>query len=240
MIRKPLFSKTGYQKGVQCLKALYLYKYHSKLRDPLPEERRIRFETGHQIGTLAQALFPGGMNLRPGTASQPVADAQKTREAITSGRTVLYEPAFIYNQVIVYNDVLVKSDDGWHLFEVKSNIHIPDHYKEDLAVQAYVVRGSGQQLRSASIIHLKIPLSEIKADQPLQEIFDITDLTEECLERQAGIEKNIAEMQLTLALRRVPDIPTGAHCQTPYPCEFTGHCHGKAPELNEGVFSLFT
>lgn len=57
-LMKLLFSKTAYQKGKQCLKALYLYKHHYKLRDPLPEERRQRFEIGHQIGKIAHGLFP--------------------------------------------------------------------------------------------------------------------------------------------------------------------------------------
>lgn len=190
MTRKPLFSKTGYQKGVQCLKALYLYKYHSKLRDPLPEERKIRFEAGHRIGELAQSLFPGGINLRPVSALHPVSDARKTFEALQTDQRIFYEPAFIFNQVVVYNDILVRKNDGWHLFEVKSNEHLPEHYKEDLALQAYVVRSSGLPLVTTSIIHLKIPLSEINDQMPVQEIFTITDLTEDCFNRQPEIKKH--------------------------------------------------
>lgn len=235
---KAILSKTAYQKGVQCLKALYLYKHHPKLRDPLSEERRLRFEAGHHIGIKAHQLFPGGINLRPSGPSRPLADAQRTTSLIQSGTSILYEPAFIHQGVVVYNDILVFKNSGWHLYEVKSNENIPDHYIEDLALQSYIVSESGLPLHSASIVHLKMPLKDIQESTETNDIFCISDFTEECMLRRQRITENIKKMQLTLAIRRVPDITTGEHCQRPYPCEFYGYCHQEIRNDGQGLFAV--
>lgn len=237
---KNLFSKTGYQKGKQCLKALYLSKYHSQLRDPLSPERKARFDEGSAIGVMARQLFPGGILVRPDGFSRPTADHKETLKFIQEGATILYESAFIYNSVIVYNDLLVRVPEGWHLYEVKSNQLAKDHYIEDLALQAYVLQGAGIQLAGASLIHLRIPLEEIQPSTPLQETFIFTDFTEECNRRHKAIEENIREMQLTLSLRRVPQIVTGEQCDRPYTCEFKGHCFRNPMDDLQGLFSSTT
>ncbi len=222
---------------MQCLKALYLYKYHGKLRDPITEARLSRFEEGHAIGIKAQQLFPGGILLRNNGPSRPAADQRETQRMIETGQGILYESAFIFNGVLVYNDILVKHTYGWHLYEVKSNQLVKDHYIEDLALQTYVVSSAGLPLHRSSLIHLRIPLDEIKEDMNVTDIFTITDLTEECNNRQKTIEENIRKMQLTLSLRRVPDIAVGAHCDEPYACEFKGHCTQHPTEERSGLFS---
>lgn len=234
---KPLFSKTGFQKGLQCKKALYLYKYHPKLKDPLPAERLERFNRGHEIGFKARALFPGGYDLQPEAGSRPTVDLPSTRRAIEQGHGVLYEPAFLHQRVIVYNDILVRRPEGWDLYEVKSSRGISETYITDLALQAYVVAGSGLPLLSCSIIHLRKGIDEITADDTPTSIFTITDLTDTCRSRFSAIEKEIHEMQILLSTRRIPDIRTGVHCHHPYPCTFFGFCSRPEQAPDIGLFA---
>jgi hypothetical protein len=234
---KPVLSKTGYQKGLQCKKALYLYKYHSKLRDPISPERLARFNSGHEIGFLARKLFPGGIDLNAGKVNRPVIDHKDTLRAIAEGYNVLYEPAFIYQGVIVYNDILVRRPNGWDLYEVKSNQRIPDHYVSDLALQAYIVEGNQLPLLSCSIIHLRKPLSEISEQEIADEIFTITDYTDACKNAYPAIKENIQNMQYLLTTRRVPEIATGDHCHRPYPCEFFGYCSRPVKHADTGLFT---
>lgn len=234
---KPLFSKTGFQKGLQCKKALYLSKYHAKLRDPLPAERLERFNRGHEIGFMARALFPGGHDLRPATNSRPAVDLPATRQAIEQGYTVLYEPAFLHRRVIVYNDILVRRPEGWDLYEVKSSRSISETYITDLALQAYVVTGSDLPLLSCAMIHLRKGLDEITPEDTAATIFTITDLTDTCRSKFAAIEKEIYDMQQILSTRRIPDVPTGVHCHHPYPCDFFGFCSRPAPTPDIGLFA---
>ena len=234
---KLLFSKTAYQKGKQCLKALYLYKHHYKLRDPLPEERRQRFEIGHQIGKIAHGLFPGGIDLSPAGPLQPEKSAKRTTEVLEGGSTILYEAAFIYNGVIIYSDILAKQQNRWHLYEVKSNIAISDTYKEDLALQYYIITHAGLPLHSASIIHLQKPLAETDLQASPSEIFITTDLTEECHQQTIKIEEHIREMQRILIQKTKPAISMGEHCNQPYTCEFKGFCSNENSTPDFGLFT---
>jgi hypothetical protein len=61
MARKYL-SKSTFIKGVQCEKALYLHKFNSELADEISQQQEAIFQTGTNVGILAQELFPGGID----------------------------------------------------------------------------------------------------------------------------------------------------------------------------------
>ena len=122
-------SKTGYIRGLQCTKSLYLSKFHSDLKDPLPEERRKRFAAGHTIGLRARDLFPGGTDATPSQFGRVKESIEFTASLIQQNTTVIYEPAFIYNDVLVYLDILVSTPKGWIAHEVKSSVNISSNIK---------------------------------------------------------------------------------------------------------------
>ncbi|MDZ7740732.1 MAG: hypothetical protein U5Q03_03020 [Bacteroidota bacterium] len=64
-MEKHILSKSTFIRGVQCLKSLYLNKKRPFLRDRLSAEQRAKFSRGHEVGLLAQELFPGGTDLKP-------------------------------------------------------------------------------------------------------------------------------------------------------------------------------
>ena len=64
MARKYL-SKSTFIKGIQCQKALYLHKFNSELADEISQQQEAVFQTGTNIGILAQGLFPGGIDASP-------------------------------------------------------------------------------------------------------------------------------------------------------------------------------
>jgi hypothetical protein len=63
-------SKTLFLKGLQCHKALYLFKFHPELRDELSGSQEAIFQSGTQLGILAQGLFPGGREIPYGGLSE--------------------------------------------------------------------------------------------------------------------------------------------------------------------------
>lgn len=237
-MRKALFSKTSYIKGMQCLKALYLYKHHYKLRDPLSEERRERFNKGHSIGFKARGLFPGGVDASPVNVHRSKDSVEQTGKLLESSVQTIYEAAFQYDQILVYGDILHRSKNKWYLYEVKSSERISEVYKEDLALQYYVLRGTGLEMAGAGIIHLRKHVDEIDDQLSLQEIFQFTDLTEFCDIKITSIKERITAMKEMIAQPYIPDIPTGNHCQIPYPCEFVGFCNRQHQPINEGLFSI--
>jgi len=54
-------SKSLFVRGLQCHKSLYLQKYSPELKEEVSEVTQKRFDSGKDVGSLAQQLFPGGV-----------------------------------------------------------------------------------------------------------------------------------------------------------------------------------
>jgi hypothetical protein len=56
-------SKSQYIRGLQCHKALWLYRHRRDLMTEPDANRLAMFASGHEVGTLAKSLFPGGTEI---------------------------------------------------------------------------------------------------------------------------------------------------------------------------------
>jgi len=228
-------SKSSFIKGIQCEKQLYLYKHFYKLRDPISEEQQAIFTRGTNVGKLAQDLFPGGAELSPANQFQYEKAAKLTQEKIQAGVKVFYEPSFIYDELLVAVDILVKQRNKWHIYEVKSSTSISDTYIMDAAVQYYVLRNSGLDIKDVSIIYMNnqyIRQGELDINQ-LFTIESVLDLIEEL---QDMIPERISTFKKLLKSKSIPDIRIGPQCNDPYPCSFLGYCWKDIPEYS--VFNI--
>ena len=222
-MEKHLLSKSTFIRGHQCLKSLYLYKKRYFLRDPLSDEQRLKFKRGHQVGEIAQQLFPGGVDVRPKSPSQYRKAVMKTRELIDEGAEVLYEAGFQYDRVLVFLDALFKRKDKWYGCEVKSSRSISDTYLLDAALQYHVITNSGINIDKFYIAHINEDY--VLEDEPdINSLFMLVDVSEKILTRQAYIKEQIEREKATLELTSSPKIDVGPHCHDPYPCDFIGHC----------------
>ena len=61
--RKRGLSKSLFIKGLQCHKCLHLNKYHPELKDEITPQLQAMFDSGTEVGILAQQLFPGGIEV---------------------------------------------------------------------------------------------------------------------------------------------------------------------------------
>ncbi|HSG68593.1 MAG TPA: DUF2779 domain-containing protein [Bacteroidales bacterium] len=222
-MEKHLLSKSTFIRGVQCLKSLYLNKNRPFLRDRLPKERWLVFRRGHEVGDLAQGLFPGGVNLKPGHPSAYKNAIRNTQEHISHGYPVLYEAGFQHEEVLVFLDILVSSGSGWHAYEVKSSGAISDTYLMDAALQYYVIKGTDMDLQGISIIHIDKEYV-LRGELDPGKLFRIVDVTNEAISRQEYILAQIIKEKEALNLKSSPLIEVGPHCRDPYDCDFIGHC----------------
>jgi hypothetical protein len=232
---KHLLSKSTFIRGAQCLKSLYLNKKRPFLRDPLPEERRIVFRRGHEVGALARGLFPGGISMEPGSPFAYARSVQKTKEMIAAGQTVIYEAAFSHEQILVFIDILVHDRQGWHACEVKSSGALSDTYFLDAALQYHVISGSGLDLKSISLVYLNVNYT-MGASPDLSQMFLIRDVTENAIARSGAVIEQIAAEKAVLQLKHSPPVDIGPHCHDPYTCDFIGHCWKNLPE--KSVFDI--
>ncbi len=220
---KHLLSKSTYIRSLQCLKSLFLYKFHYRLRDPLSPEQKARFDKGHAIGKQARDLFPGGVDVSPPTVFQFPESVRQTQELINKGWPVLYEAAFQHEQVLAALDILVKKDGSWFAFEVKSSYSISDTHLQDAALQYHIITGSGLKLEDFRIIFLDNSTSQEVSESPPVN-FREESVLDSCIAWNPLVRANIQKAKEVIEDRLMPDIAVGDHCYKPYPCDFIGTC----------------
>jgi len=217
MTSKIWLSKSTYLKGLQCPKHLVLHKHHYLLRDPIKPELQALFDAGHNIEDKAREVnFRGGMNLKPKSPRQWPKVIQITEQLIKNGQSLLYEAAFVYKGIMCAVDVLKLETDGTlSIYEIKRNKKIKEVFKEDMAIQYWIVNQLGYKINSISLVQPK---------DSENEAFTITDLTDEIIKRQQVIPDRLNEQFNLIQNKQIPDVEMGDHCYSPYNCSFIGFC----------------
>jgi hypothetical protein len=149
-----LISKSSFIRGMQCHKSLWLHLNQPEERDEISEAQQQIFDIGHNVGELAQQLFPGGIDASRGDHSQIREAIAYTAELIAGGQPVIYEAAFSDGETLCYMDILVKESDGWAAYEVKASTSVKDYQVNDVAFQYYVITRSGLPLKRISLVHV--------------------------------------------------------------------------------------
>ena len=218
-----ILSKSSFIRGLQCLKSLYLYKHNYRERDPLSEETKIKFKNGHDFGFLAQELFPGGANAKPGSVYEYDKSVKLTKHYIYEGKTIIYEAAFSFNKVISALDILVNKDGKWTAYEVKNSFEISPTYLSDAALQHYVITNSGLDLDNFCIIYRKEVYENID-DLALGDIFVIESVIDTTKDMQPFISEKVNELIHAANDSETLNILMGDQCHNPYTCDFIGFC----------------
>jgi len=215
----PNLSKSRFVAGWQCHKLLWL-----KVHEPQAEELEIgkvlqdRFDQGVQVGTLAQGLFPGGVLI-----DLPHDDpwrVEATRKAIDDGVPAVFEATFIEDRVYASIDVLERTADGFTLIEVKSSSKVKDDHIPDAAIQTWVARKAGIEVRRVELMHLNTDFRH----PDIGDLFQRTDITAEVEAFQPRIPLMVEE-QLAVLAGPEPHVRVATHCwMTDRECPFWDRC----------------
>jgi hypothetical protein len=222
-------SKSRYQKGLQCEKALWLSIHRPDLAPAVTEAQQWIFTQGHEVGLVARGLFPGGVEVAEDHLHAAEALA-RTAQLLANGATVLYEPAFQFGGAFARVDILVAAPGGrWDLYEVKSSTALKDVYITDAALQAYAVEGSGLALRSVNIVRINNTYVYQGGEYDLSQLFAVEDITGLVREYLPQIPGAIAAFQQMLDGPE-PERRLGNQCGHPYQCDYCGYCHSFLPD----------
>lgn len=230
-MEKHLLSKSTFIRGKQCLKSLYLYKHRPFLKDKLDPETLARFKRGHQFGSLAQKLFPGGVDLSPKSHFQYKNAVLTTREAIrTNSYDIIYEAGFQSDRLLIFLDILARENGNWIAYEVKSSYKISDTFILDAAFQYYVITNYGLPLKDFMIVYAseKVEYEKLGEYEDLTPLFIKESVLDRILPLQEFVREQVLMEKETLLLKNSPKIEMGEHCNSPYPCDFIGHCSKSA------------
>lgn len=233
MAGKAGLSKSLILKGMQCPKALYLQKNPPAFELPPQPDLEAKFRAGHEVGILAQQLFPGGTEAPFEGLSVPE-QIEQTRQLIDSGAQVIYEASFEYDGIFVKVDILVKDGDAWQIHEVKMSTSVKEVNLNDVAIQFYVLGQAGLLVSGAYLVHINNQYVR-QGEIDVQQLFTGQDVLEEAVARQAGLPELIAELRTDL-LGGEPQIDIGPHCSDPYDCDFIPYCWQYIPE--NSIFDL--
>ena len=227
----PNLSKSRFQHGLQCLKRLYLESYRRELADPVEPGQQAILDTGTAVGELARGRFPGGL-LVDESHLEHDQSVDTTRELLeATDISVLYEAGFSFQEIRTRVDILTRAENKrFDLIEVKSTTRVkPEHYT-DVAIQLYVVEGSGIPIDRTFLMHLNRDYEYQGGEYDLEELFTLTDVTAPARSFvKSAAARELTAMWSTLQLESEPEIPTGPHCNKPYRCSFYGYCHRELP-----------
>ena len=223
----PSLSKPRFQYGLQCLKRLYLESYRRELADPVSARQQAIFDSGTAVGELARQRFPGGILVDESHLEHQ--QAVETTRDLLDGVNVpsLYEAGFTFEGIRTRIDVLERKESGtFDLIEVKSTAGVKPEHITDVAIQMYVVEGSGIPVNRAFLMHLNRHYVYQGGDHNLGELFALGDVTAAARSfiDNAAVNK-LNEMWSLLEMEDEPDIGVGPHCNRPHRCSFYEHCH---------------
>lgn len=228
----PPLSKSRFIAGLQCPLRLWHLCYSRQLASPVSPAQQAIFEVGHEVGRLATSLYPGGVLVKEGHFQHDKA-VESTRTAIEdSGVPAIYEAAFVHEGVRVRVDILERLSTGrWNLIEVKSSTSVKQAHLPDVAVQRYVVQGSGQTIQQCGILHLNNQYVYQGGDLDLEALFSFSDLTEQIEALEDEIPVKLGQLRKMLSHTSPPEVDPSRLCKTPYVCEFLEHCTREKPEF---------
>ena len=127
---------------------------------------------------------------------------------------------------------------GWRLIEVKSATRLKDAFVRDAAVQLWVLKGAGLDVRDAGVLTLDRNYVHDGVALDLDALFRLHPVFEEANGYRDTVGAEVREMQRMLSRRTAPDIAPGGHCFEPYECPYHTHCTRDAVLPDHGIDEL--
>ena len=239
MMHTPRLSKSRYLSGTQCALRLWYDAFEPTLGDAPDEVAKAAFDTGHEVGEAARRRYPGGHRVGHDHRHIPQA-LEETRRRIGAGAApALFEAAFEHGGVRVRADVLERLPaGGWRLVEVKSSTRMKDPFLLDAAVQLWVLRGAGLDVRDAAVLTLNRDYVYDGVRLDVGALFAPHPVFDEASALLDDIGAHVHELLAMLARPAAPDIAPGEHCFTPHACTYHAHCTRDAVLPEHGIGEL--
>jgi hypothetical protein len=227
-VRRLIISKSKFVAGLQCPKLLW-HSVNTPEQMPAPDaQTQAIFDQGHEIGSLAKTLFPGGLEIGEGVIYRQ-AVVQWTRDALPF-RKPLFEAALEHCGGYARADILNPvAEDEWEIVEVKSSTDVKEVFLEDIAFQHFVFTGVGLKIRSCRVLHVNnsyVRNGEVDA----RSLFKEVDVTVDVLSRTGTVRTRLEKMLQVVALDASPVQKIGPQCDAPHTCPLHNQCWSFLPD----------
>ena len=211
----------------QCPKRLWLEVHQPQLREDSKATQAI-FRTGHEVGEMAQRLYdPNKTGALIDLHAEGIGPAIERTKTLLGGNAPVFEAGFSAGGAMAFADVMLPVEtDGkaaWRMVEVKASTSVKDYYLDDIAIQSFVARESGVNLKSVSLAHIDSSWT-YKGDGDYEGLLVEKDLTEYAFPRKDEVRTWVASAHAVVSQPTPPKIETGLQCNTPFACGFSAHC----------------
>ena len=223
----PRFSKSKLMTLRQCPKRLWLEMNAPALRQD-SQTTQAAFNVGHRVGDIARQIYdPEGRGHLIDLTALGFEAAFTQTAAHLKTPAPLFEAGFSAKNTLAFADVMLPlgqtAGDGWRMVEVKSTGRLKTYHRDDAAIQAYVARAAGVDLRAIAVAHINTRWV-YSGDGNYQGLLREHDLSEEAFSRENEVAEWVAEAERIAAQKNPPEIAPGLQCNSPYDCGFLAHC----------------
>ena len=220
--RQPSLSKSRLISAWQCLKRVHLEKHHPELGEITAQTRSL-WAAGHRVGDVARQIYGTPDSVEIGFERHLGRLVARTRELVRNGADFpIFEATFQHEGVLVRVDVLMPDGVGWRMIEVKASTSVKDYHVLDCAIQDWVLRNSGIDVTTVSLAHVNNRFV-YPGDGDYDGMLVEHDLTDEARGLEPTVTELVARARDAVAGPR-PDVNVGAHCSSPYDCQFMHYC----------------
>jgi hypothetical protein len=231
----PFLSKSKYVVGLQCSKLLWHHYNAKEELPPVDEQTQAVFDQGHEVGLLAQKLYPDGITVK---WDVPFGEVIRQSIELLKDKRPLFEAGFMFNNAYARVDVLKPVARGkWDIIEVKSGTSVKDPNWDDVAFQRYCYEGAGGPIRKCHLMHIDNTYVRQGEVDPAR-LFVTEDITQAVAEKAIGLEDRLKEMLRVIGLKKCPDVEIGPQCDDPYPCPLKPACWKHVVDEENSVFTL--
>lgn len=230
------FSKTKYCAFKQCPKMCWLNEYKPQLC-VTDEAEENRMNVGKEVGRLARNLFGDFTLVEELKDGKPNlnAMADRTKELIEKGESVICEASFLYDGLYCAVDILRLENGGYAIYEVKSSTYVKDIHLLDVAYQKYVLTKCGLNIVGIYVVHINSDYI-LQGEIDPKKLFKIEDVSKAISEMPGSIENDLMAAEIVLNGNE-PNEPLSEHCSHPNECGYWEYCSKALPKPN--VFDLY-
>lgn len=231
----PYISKTDFLNYLTCPGYAWCARHRQDLLPPWDDGTLRRMRDGQIVEKLARQTLPAGLTIH---AREIREGDRQTRAAIAAGEDVLFQPtALAETGLVARADALIRTENGWHLIEVKSSSIDPNNVKStsikkhinDLTFQAIAFRRSGIHIEKSSLLMLNRTFRRNGEILP-EDLFVLIDATEEVRKAQLTVHTQI-EDAIAILLDSHNPAECDCHRKTrANRCDLFSHFHPHIPE----------
>ena len=239
MMSTPRLSKSRYLSGIQCALRLWYDAFEPTLAEAPDEVAKAALDTGREVGEAARRRYPGGHWVGHDHRHFPQA-LEETRPAHRRGRRAraLRGGLRARRSARARRRARAPARGGWRLVEVKSSTRMKDLFLLDVAVQLWVLRGAGLDVRDAAVLTLNRDYVYDGVRLDVEALFAPHPVFDEASALLDDIGAHVHELLAMLARPAAPDIAPGEHCFSPHMCPYHAHCTRDALLPEHGIGEL--